>query len=60
MLSSFILSCCTSYDNLSAFPIEGENGINTLRLVFRQVFGADLPPVEPIWDFTYEYADEAS
>ena len=39
-------------------PIEGESGINTLRLVFREVFGADLPPVEPVVDFTDMTGDE--
>lgn len=51
-----ILNCV--YYQGQSFPIEGETGINTLRLVFRQVLGAELPPIEPIEDFTYDYQDE--
>lgn len=52
-----ILNCV--YYQGQSFPIEGETGINTLRLVFRQVLGADLPPIEPIEDFSADYTDEA-
>lgn len=52
-----ILNCV--YYQGKSFPIEGETGINTLRMMFREVLDADLPPVEPIEDFTKNYRDEA-
>lgn len=51
-----ILNCV--YYKGQAFPIEGETGINTLRMVFREVLEADLPPIEPIVDFSMGYQDE--
>ena len=48
---------CVYYQGRS-FPIEGETGINTLRMMFREVLGADLPAVEPIVDFSMGYRDE--
>ena len=42
------------------FDIEGLSGINTLRLALSEVLGADLPPVEPIVDFTDVTGDEQS
>ena len=51
-----VLSCV--YYRGRSFPIEGETGINTLRIVFNDVFGTDLPPVEPIVDFTDAAGDE--
>lgn len=51
-----ILNCV--YYQGESFPIEGQTGINTLRMMFREVLGADLPPVTPIEDFTKNYRDE--
>lgn len=51
-----ILNCV--YYQGESFPIEGENGINTLRLMFREVLGADLPPVEPVYTYFFGYEDE--
>ena len=53
-----ILNCV--YYQGQSFPIEGETGINTLRLVLRQALGADLPPITPVEDYSYGYADEQS
>lgn len=50
---------CVCYRGQS-FAIEGETGINTMRLVFRQVLGADLDPIEPIQDYSSDYEDEHS
>ena len=52
-----VLSCV--YYHGQTFDIEGLTGINTMRLVFSQVFGADLPPVEPVEDYSPIYTDEA-
>lgn len=38
-----ILNCV--YYKGQSFDIEGETGINTMRKVFSQVLGADLPPI---------------
>lgn len=51
-----ILNCV--YYQGESFPIEGETGINTLRLVFRQVLDADLPPIEPVYTYFFGYEDE--
>lgn len=48
---------CVYYQGRS-FPIEGETGINTLRLVFSEVFGMDMPPIEPYQDYSSDYDDE--
>ena len=53
-----ILNCV--YYQGQAFDIEGETGINTLRLVLRQVLGADLEPIEPKYDYSSNYQDEMS
>ena len=53
-----ILNC--AYYQGRAFDIEGETGINTLRKVFSEVLGADLPPIEPIEDYSMGYQDEQS
>lgn len=53
-----VLSCV--YYPGTAFEIEGQTGINTMRTVFSQVFGADLPPIEPLEDYAYNFTDEAS
>lgn len=50
---------CVYYQG-QPFPIEGETGINTMRLVFRQVLGADLDPIEPVQDYSNGYEDEQS
>lgn len=50
---------CVYYRGQS-FDIEGQTGINTMRLVFRQVLGADLDPIEPIQDYSNDYEDEHS
>ena len=50
---------CVYYHGTS-FAIEDETGINTMRLVFRQVLGADLDPIEPIQDYSNDYEDEHS
>lgn len=52
-----ILNCV--YYQGKSFPIEGETGINTLRMVFRDVLGADLPPIEPVHKYFFGYEDEA-
>lgn len=51
-----ILNCV--YYQGQSFPIEGETGINTLRLIFREVLEADLPPIEPVYDYSSNYKDE--
>lgn len=53
-----ILNCV--YYQGKSFPIEGQTGINTLRLMFCEVLGADLPPITPIEDFTKNYRDEGN
>lgn len=53
-----ILNCV--YYKGQSFPIEGETGINTMRMVFREVLGADLPPIEPVQDYSSDYTDEVS
>lgn len=53
-----ILNCV--YYGGQSFDIEGETGINTLRKVFSEVLGAELPPVEPIEDYSKGYEDEHS
>lgn len=51
-----ILNCV--YYQGQTFDIEGLTGINTLRLAFRQVLEADLPPVEPVYTYFFGYEDE--
>ena len=51
-----ILNCV--YYQGETFEIEGETGINTMRKVFSQVLGAELPPIEPVQDYSYGYEDE--
>ena len=51
-----ILNCV--YYQGESFPIEGETGINTLRLMFREVLDADLPPIEPVYTYFFGYEDE--
>ena len=34
--------------------------INTMRKVFSQVLGADLPPITPVQDYSNNYVDEQS
>ena len=53
-----ILNCV--YYRGQTFEIEGQTGINTLRLVFDRVLGTELPPVEPIQDYSNDYVDEQS
>lgn len=53
-----ILNCV--YYCGQTFDIEGETGINTLRKVFSEVLGADLPPIEPVEDYSAGYEDEQS
>ena len=53
-----ILNCV--YYRGQTFDIEGETGINTLRKVFSEVLGADLPPIEPVEDYSAGYEDEQS
>ena len=53
-----ILNCV--YYKGQTFPIEGETGINTLRMMLREVLGADLDPVTPVQDYSYGYEDEQS
>ena len=53
-----ILNCV--YYQGESFAIEGETGINSLRLIFRQVLGADLTPITPVEDYSYGYEDEQS
>jgi hypothetical protein len=50
---------CVYYQG-ETFDIEGETGINTLRKVFGQVLGAQLPPVPPVQDYSNGYQDEKS
>ena len=51
-----IINCV--YYKGETFPIEGQTGINTLRMMLREVFGADFPPIEPVQDYSYGYEDE--
>ena len=51
-----ILNCV--YYKGEAFDIEGQTGINTMRRVYNQVFGTDLPEIPPLVDFTYAIDDE--
>lgn len=53
-----ILNCV--YYQGKSFDIEGETGINTLRKVFNQVLGTELPAIEPIEDYSMGYQDEQS
>ena len=53
-----VLNCV--YYQGQTFDIEGETGINTLRLMFREVLGADLEPLEPVYDYSANYRDEVS
>ena len=53
-----VLSCV--YYRGERFDIEGQTGINTMRTVFSRVFGANLPPIEPVEDYAYNFTDEAS
>lgn len=53
-----ILNCV--YYRGQAFNIEGETGINTLRKVFSEVLGAELPPIAPVEDYSKGYEDEHS
>ena len=53
-----ILNCV--YYKGQSFDIEGETGINTMRKVFSQVLGADLPPIPPVQDYSNNYVDEQS
>ncbi len=50
---------CVYYQGQS-FDIEGETGINTMRKVFSQVLGANLPPITPVQDYSDDYVDEQS
>lgn len=51
-----ILNCV--YYRGESFEIEGETGINTMRKVFSQVLDAELPPIEPVQDYSNNYEDE--
>lgn len=51
-----ILNCV--YYKGQTFDIEGMTGINTMRYMFTEVLGADLPPIEPVQDYSYDYDDE--
>ena len=51
-----ILNCV--YYRGQSYDIEGLTGINTMRLLFREVLGADLPEVEPVYDYSMGYEDE--
>ena len=51
-----VLNCV--YYRGQTFDIEDTTGINTLRRVINQVFGTDLPEIEPVVDFTYNVQDE--
>ena len=53
-----ILNCV--YYKGNGYPIEGETGINTLRMMLREVLGAELPPIPPVQDYSYGYEDETS
>lgn len=53
-----ILNCV--YYQGKSYPIEGETGINTMRMMLREVFGADFPPIEPVQDYSYGYEDEGA
>ena len=53
-----ILNCV--YYQGESFDIEGETGINTMRKVFSQVLGANLPPITPVQDYSNNYVDEQS
>lgn len=53
-----ILNCVYYRDR--SFPVEGETGINTLRMMFNAVLGTDLAPIEPIEDYSPGYDDEHS
>lgn len=53
-----ILNCV--YYKGHSFDIEGETGINTMRKVFSQVLGANLPPITPVQDYSNNYVDEQS
>ena len=50
---------CVYYQNQS-FAIEGETGINTMRMVFNQVLGTELAPITPVQDYSNNYVDEQS
>ena len=51
-----ILSCV--YYRGETFDIEELTSINTLRRLFREILGADLPEIEPVVDLSYGFWDE--
>ena len=53
-----VLNCV--YYKGQTFDIEGETGINTMRMVFNQVLGTELAPITPVQDYSNNYVDEQS
>lgn len=48
---------CISYPGME-FQIAGETGINSLRTAFREVLGAELPPIATVEDYSMVQEDE--